>query len=141
MEVSGQHLVAKWTPDSVWTILRRWNSCTAGNSAARSISPYRPSYPDATIIIIMLSLQMVFVPLSTTGQFFAVSLGGAGVEARHGPLYLLPQLLREHRLPVRVHLMAGPLPTPLPAGFTGQRVSQSLLCFWRQIRESARSIV
>ncbi|PNF39726.1 hypothetical protein B7P43_G05324 [Cryptotermes secundus] len=63
--------------------------------------------------------QMVFVPLSTTGQFFAVSLGGAGVEARHGPLYLLPQLLREHRLPVRVHLMAGPLPTPLPVGFTG----------------------
>jgi hypothetical protein len=66
---------------------------------------------------------MVFVPLSITGQFFAVSLSGAGVEARHETLYLLPQLLREHRLPVRVHLMAGPLPTPLPVGFTGQRVS------------------
>jgi hypothetical protein len=65
---------------------------------------------------------MVFVPLSSTGQFFAVSLGGSGVDAHHAPLYVLPQLLREHRLPLRVHLMAGPLPTPLPVGFTGQRI-------------------
>ncbi|PSN30222.1 hypothetical protein C0J52_28364, partial [Blattella germanica] len=69
--------------------------------------------------------QMVFVPLTTTGQFFAVSLGtreNAVLEARQAPLYQLAQLLRDNRLPVRAHLVAGPLPTPLPVGFSG-------LCF------------
>ncbi|XP_021918317.1 uncharacterized protein LOC110829172 [Zootermopsis nevadensis] len=63
--------------------------------------------------------QMVFVPLSTTGQFFEVSVGRAGVEAAHAPLYLLPQLLRDNRLPAKVHLVSGPQPAPLPVGFTG----------------------
>ena len=72
------------------------------------------------LLLILLLLQVVFVPLSTTGQFFAVSLGGAAVEAAHAPLYLLPQLLRDNRLPVRAQLVAGPLPVPLPVGFTGR---------------------
>lgn len=66
--------------------------------------------------------QMVFVPLTTTGQFFSVSLGGrenSVLEARHAPLYQLAQLLRDNRLPVRAHLVAGPLPSPLPIGFSG----------------------
>ncbi|XP_069687580.1 uncharacterized protein B4 [Periplaneta americana] len=62
--------------------------------------------------------QTVFVPLGCTGQFFAVALGGAR-EAHQAPLYQLAQLLRDHRLPVKAHLVAGPLPAPLPVGFTG----------------------
>ena len=72
------------------------------------------------IQLLLLLLQVVFVPLSTTGQFFAVSLGGAAAEEAYAPLYLLPQLLRNNRLPVRVQLVAGPLPAPLPLGFTGR---------------------
>ncbi|KAJ9589674.1 hypothetical protein L9F63_017118 [Diploptera punctata] len=61
--------------------------------------------------------QMIFVPLTTSGQFFSVSLGGRDVH--QAPLYQLAQLLRNNRLPVRAHLVAGPLPTPLPVGFSG----------------------
>jgi hypothetical protein len=68
---------------------------------------------------------MVFVPLSTTGQFFAVTVSGGALEAGHAPLYLLPQLLRDNRLPVRVHLVSGPKPLPLPDGFSGEQIFHS----------------
>ncbi|XP_047002248.1 uncharacterized protein LOC124619726 [Schistocerca americana] len=58
--------------------------------------------------------QVVFIPLTTTGQLYAVS----GLDETH-IVSQLSHLLRDGQFPIRVCLVAGPLPSPLPAGFTG----------------------
>ncbi|XP_066999421.2 uncharacterized protein B4 [Anabrus simplex] len=61
--------------------------------------------------------QMVFIPLTTTGQFYAAA-ATKGV-SEHQCVTQMTALLKNMKMPLPVHLVMGPLPTPLPAGFTG----------------------
>ncbi|XP_063218296.1 uncharacterized protein LOC134528520 [Bacillus rossius redtenbacheri] len=61
--------------------------------------------------------QIVFIPLSTTGQFYAVSCGPDEPDDLR-MLYQVPQLLADYRLPLKVHLVSGALPAPRPQAFT-----------------------
>ncbi|CAG2058241.1 unnamed protein product [Timema podura] len=62
--------------------------------------------------------QMVFIPVNTTGQFYAVSCGPDEQDDLR-MLYQVPQLLADYRLPLKVHLVQGTLPSPRPSGFSG----------------------
>ncbi|XP_076249434.1 uncharacterized protein LOC143188845 [Calliopsis andreniformis] len=60
----------------------------------------------------------LFAPLSTRGEFYATCQSGSLDTGSDAVLYRVHQLARRD-LPLRVRLVAGPLPIPLPRDYSG----------------------
>ncbi|XP_029666557.1 uncharacterized protein LOC115237567 [Formica exsecta] len=60
----------------------------------------------------------LFAPLSTRGEFYAICQSGSLDTGSDAVLYRVHQLARRD-LPLRVRLVAGPLPIPLPRDYSG----------------------
>ncbi|KAL0128761.1 hypothetical protein PUN28_003865 [Cardiocondyla obscurior] len=60
----------------------------------------------------------LFAPLSTRGEFYATCQSGSFDTGSDAVLYRVHQLARRD-LPLRVRLVAGPLPVPLPRDYSG----------------------
>lgn len=60
----------------------------------------------------------VFAPLSTRGEFYAICQSGSADTGNDAVLYKVHHLTRRP-LPLRVRLIAGPLPIPLPKEYGG----------------------
>ncbi|XP_011305137.1 uncharacterized protein [Fopius arisanus] len=60
----------------------------------------------------------LFAPLSSRGEFYATCQSGSLDTGSDAVLYRVHQLARRD-LPLRVRLVAGPLPVPLPRDYTG----------------------
>ncbi|XP_015586935.1 uncharacterized protein LOC107263822 [Cephus cinctus] len=60
----------------------------------------------------------LFAPLSARGEFYATCQGGSLDTGSDAVLYRVHQLARRD-LPLRVRLVAGPLPIPLPRDYSG----------------------
>lgn len=85
---------------------------------------------------ISIILQEYYVPLTTKGEFYEIHssmkarLCFQGLLDKTGPLaldkdclYKISHLLRRVALPVKVKLMAGPLPAGLPKDLAGKNSS------------------
>nr|CAD7599236.1 unnamed protein product [Timema genevievae] len=93
------------------------STCPYSPPVGISTCPYTPPVGISTCPYPLF--QMVFIPVNTTGQFYAVSCGPDEQDDLR-MLYQVPQLLADYRLPLKVHLVQGTLPSPRPSGFSGE---------------------